>query len=81
MFAWDMTQWAVAGVLAHIWGMVELQLVLEQTDDMVQNVTMSVMDRITEYFDQEAIGENLTVEHVKAIVAGATAQQINVVVI
>ena len=58
----------------------ELQLVREQTENMVENVTSSVMERVTEYFNQQAIGEDLTVERVKAIVASATSQHVNVVV-
>jgi hypothetical protein len=47
---------------------------------MVESVTTSVIDGITQYFNQQAIGENLTVERVQAIVATATTQHVNIVV-
>lgn len=78
-FAWD-DDHVITGVPPHIRQLVELQLVREQTTNVVENVTKSVMDKVSEYFDQQSIGENLTVERVKAIVASATSQQINTVV-
>ena len=78
-FAWD-NDHVITGVPPHIRQLVELQLVREQTTNVVENVTKSVMDKVSEYFDQQSIGENLTVERVKAIVAAATSQQINTVV-
>lgn len=78
-FAWD-NDHVITGVPPHIRQLVELQLVREQTTNVVENVTTSVMDKVSEYFDQQSIGENLTVERVKAIVASATSQQINRVV-
>ena len=63
--------YVVRGVPPHIRQLVKLQRVREQTENMVQNVTKSVMDQVHEYSDQQLIGENLTVEWVKAIVASA----------
>jgi hypothetical protein len=75
-YAWEGTHTAT-GVPPHIKQLIELEVLRSQSNTLVTDVTKSLMDSMQEYFEQQEIGQDITIGRVRGMIEAATQQNVS----